>query len=200
MLRLSDAALEEPGIDFDEQLGRVADLEFAFSSEIAPHLESASDSLDPSDYFRLAQQLKEVQPIIVGMAHWSQVEAQVSLTVMTVVGLLNRQLDGELRDRWIEWRDSYLPELKELMRELRRQAAQKTQARNAEITAAIDPLLPEARRQESLSRKALLILKSTPGVTSVLNGMRTPDHVDDSIAILGWSDLENVRELLEAAG
>jgi len=54
------------------------------------------------------------------------------------------------------------------------------------IIAAIDPLLPEIRRTALLSQKALWILASTPGVTSVLNGMRTSAYVEDSLAILAW--------------
>jgi aryl-alcohol dehydrogenase-like predicted oxidoreductase len=119
---------------------------------------------------------------------------------MSVVGALDRSLDGELSDRWIEWRDSYMAELMDLMRELRRQAAEKTKTRSTALAAAVDPLLPEERRHEGLSRKALWILKSTPGVTSVLNGMRTPDYVDDSVAVLGWSELENASAFFEAAG
>ncbi len=200
LLRLADIEPEELEIDFDEQLGRLADLEFTFSSEIAPQLKVAPDSLDPSDYFKLSQRLKDVQPVVTGIAHWSQVESQVSLAVMSVVGALDRSLDGELSDRWIEWRDSYMAELMDLMRELRRQAAEKTKTRSTALAAAVDPLLPEERRHEGLSRKALWILKSTPGVTSVLNGMRTPDYVDDSVAVLGWSELENASAFFEAAG
>jgi uncharacterized protein YyaL (SSP411 family)/aryl-alcohol dehydrogenase-like predicted oxidoreductase len=198
LLRLADAEIEASEIDFEEQLGRVADLEFAFSTEIAPKLQSAPDSLDPGEYFRLSQRLKEIQPAITGTAHWAQVEAQLNMTVMAVVNVLNRQLEGELRDRWIEWRDSYLPELEDLSRALRRQAAEKTRAINVALTGAIDPLLPEERRGESLSRKALWILISTPGVTSVLNGMRRVEQVDDSVGVLGWSALQSVQELFEA--
>jgi aryl-alcohol dehydrogenase-like predicted oxidoreductase len=198
LLRLADVKPENIDIDFDEQLGRVADLEFAFSTEIAPKLQAAPDALDPGEYFRLSQRLKEIQPAITGIAHWSQVEAQVNMTVMAVVGVLNRQLEGDLRDRWVEWRDSYLPELEDLRRVLRQQAAELTKTTNMELTDAIDPLLPEARRAESLSRKALWILMSTPGVTSVLNGMRRPEQVADSTTVPSWPALESVKELFDA--
>jgi predicted aldo/keto reductase-like oxidoreductase len=66
------------------------------------------------------------------------------------------------------------------------------------VSAILDPLLPEARRKESLSRKALWVLASTPGVTAVLNGMRTRDYVKDSLAILGWESAPTVRPLYDA--
>ena len=76
---------------------------------------------------------------------------------------------------------------------LPRERPKKTIATNTEVTDAINPLLPEERRAESLSRKALCILMSTPGGTSVLNGMRRPEQVDDSIAVLGWPALDSVH-------
>jgi len=42
------------------------------------------------------------------------------------------------------------------------------------------------------------VLASTPGVTCVLNGMRTPAYVDDSLGILGWEPLPDVRRIYEA--
>jgi uncharacterized protein len=48
-----------------------------------------------------------------------------------------------------------------------------------------------------LSRKALWVLVSTPRVTCVLNGMRTPAYVEDSLAVLGWTPLTEVRTVYE---
>jgi hypothetical protein len=62
--------------------------------------------------------------------------------------------------------------------------------RNADAVAAIiDPVLPAARRSETLSRKAVWVLSSTPGVASVLVGMRRPDYVDDAMAVDAWEPL-----------
>jgi aryl-alcohol dehydrogenase-like predicted oxidoreductase len=42
-------------------------------------------------------------------------------------------------------------------------------------------------------------LTSTPGVTSVLNGMRTPACVEDSVGVLHWPGLESARAAYEVA-
>jgi hypothetical protein len=42
------------------------------------------------------------------------------------------------------------------------------------------------------------VLASTPGVTCVLNGMRTPAYVADSTVILSWSPLPDVHPIYEA--
>ena len=61
-----------------------------------------------------------------------------------------------------------------------------------------DPLLPDWARKESLSRKALWVLASTPGVTCVLNGMRTVSYAKDSTAILGWERLDEAGRVYRA--
>jgi hypothetical protein len=72
------------------------------------------------------------------------------------------------------------------------------------IEARLDPLLPASRRGESLSRKALWVVASVPGVSAVLNGARTPAYVDDALGILAWPPLPDavgvLRRFQEAAG
>jgi predicted aldo/keto reductase-like oxidoreductase len=41
---------------------------------------------------------------------------------------------------------------------------------------------------------------STPGVTAVLNGMRTPAYVEDAVAIMEWPALEETEEVYKAVG
>ena len=61
----------------------------------------------------------------------------------------------------------------------------------------LNPLFPVPRRRASLSQKALWVLTSTPGVTSVLNGMRTSAYVDDALAVLRWSPLPDPLRVYE---
>jgi hypothetical protein len=82
-----------------------------------------------------------------------------------------------------------LAELRSLLAELRRQAAEKTRTRVAAIATAIDHFLPPERRSESLSRKALWVTASTAGVSCTLNGMRRLPYVDDALGILPWPPL-----------
>ena len=59
-----------------------------------------------------------------------------------------------------------------------------SRAGGREIHTRVDPFLPPAYRGESLSRKALAVLMNTKGITCVLNGMRHPNYVDDSLGAL----------------
>jgi uncharacterized protein YyaL (SSP411 family)/aryl-alcohol dehydrogenase-like predicted oxidoreductase len=199
LLRLANVTVEENGNSLEETLDRVRDLEMTFQLEIAPKLQTAPDSLDPSQYFELAERLSELQPVVTGLAHWSQVQAQITFATQTIAAALDRGLEGELYDRWADWRDSYLPELEEALRELGRQAAERTQTRNAALSAAINRSFPEEKRSETLSRKALWTVVSTPGVSCALNGMRSANYVDDSLAVLTWPALTEVEDIYRAA-
>jgi len=104
---------------------------------------------------------------------------------------------GKTAEQWESWRDRYLPELLTLLRSFRLEATERSRLRTARVAAAINPLLPDERRRESLSRKALWILASTPGVTCVLNGMRSRSYVEDSLGVLAWKGLTEVKRIYE---
>jgi len=59
----------------------------------------------------------------------------------------------------------------------------------------IDPALPPERRAERLSRKALWTVASTPGVSTVLVGMRRREYVADATAILSWPPLADAVQV-----
>jgi ABC-type uncharacterized transport system substrate-binding protein len=71
-------------------------------------------------------------------------------------------------------------------------------AMTREIHTRVDPFLPPAYRTESLSRKALAVLTNTQGVTCVLNGMRHPNYVDDSLGALRSPPFDVDAHLYEA--
>jgi uncharacterized protein len=60
---------------------------------------------------------------------------------------------------------------------------------SAAVAKELDPLLPPTRRDESLSRKAISVVSSTPGVGAVLVGMREVGYVDDAMAVAAWEPL-----------
>ncbi len=199
MLRLADFFVEGEPIDADAQLQAVADLEMKWRRELAPEIKTSPGSLPPSDFFRWADQLRGLSPQLEGLEHWEHIEGQVVLPqVSRLIMILDQNLGGELGRVWQSWRDRYLDELGKFLSELRRQGANKSQRHSTAISAAIDPLLPAERRGESLSRKALSVLASTPGVSCVLNGMRKPGYVDDTLGILPWLPLPDVIAMYQA--
>jgi hypothetical protein len=57
------------------------------------------------------------------------------------------------------------------------QASERSQA----IHRVLDTILPDEYEPLSLSQKAVLMIRSIPGVSSVLVGMRTDEYVEDTI-------------------
>jgi aryl-alcohol dehydrogenase-like predicted oxidoreductase len=68
---------------------------------------------------------------------------------------------------------------------------------NPGVHAEIDPFLPASLRSATLSRKALSVLMNTPGVTSVLNGMRRRNWVEDSLGAMRLEAFEVDRRVWE---
>ncbi len=198
VLRLADFLIEGDPVDFDRQCLTVAALEEEYCKAIAPALQQSGQGMALADFFTWAVELTRVRPQIQGLEHWEQIEQQmIAPHINQVTEALSRHLTGTAAEQWEAWRDRYMPQLLTLLRGLRREATERSRAKTASVSAALDPLLPEARRRESLSRKALWVLASTPGVTAVLNGMRSQDYVEDSLAILRWEAVTAVKPLYE---
>jgi uncharacterized protein len=189
--RLADFLLEGDPVDIEAQIRIVGMLESEYRTELALAIPHSGEGTAPVDFFNWAAELAQIRPNLQGLEHWEQIEHQmIAPHVNQVLQAIPRLLNGAVAERWEAWRDRYIPPLLTLLRGLRREATEKSQARTGKIMVAIDSLLPTHRRMESLSRKALWVLASTPGVTCVLNGMRTSRYVDDSLAVLGWESLK----------
>jgi uncharacterized protein len=196
IVRLADLPLEDAPIDVVRQLDAVDALEQEYRDSIAPAMQQAKQGTAPAEFFNWSQELQRVRPQIQGLEHWEQLERQmIAPQVNQAIQTLSRHLTGEPSERWEAWRERYVPELLTLLRGMRRDATERSRARTTAIAHALDPLLPDARRQSTLSRKALWILAWTPGVTCVLNGMRTPHYVDDTLAILKWEPSKDVIQV-----
>jgi uncharacterized protein YyaL (SSP411 family)/aryl-alcohol dehydrogenase-like predicted oxidoreductase len=198
VVRLADFPLEGNPVDFDIQCRAVAALEEEYRKAIAPALQHDGQGMAPADFFTWAVEVARIRPQIQGLEHWEQIEHQmIAPHVNQAMQALTRQLTGTAAERWEAWRDRYVPQLLTLLRGLRREATERSRTKTSSMLAILDPLLPEARRKESLSRKALWILMSTPGITCVLNGMRSPAYANDSLAVMRWEPLTDVRQIFE---
>jgi len=203
LVRLAEvpAEMAEAPVAPEEALRRVAALEAEFRGGIATGLQVPEGAPSPAEWFRWADQLEALTLRIQGLEHWEQIEAGMITPMLSqVVSMLDMRLDGPVRAMWESWRDRYLPALDGLLEAFHARAARQSQAASNQVTAAVNPHLPLVRRGESLSRKALWVLASTPGVSAVLVGMRHPGYVEDALEILDWPPLPDVRPIFEAVG
>ena len=198
MLRLAELTLEDGSVDVSRQLTIVAELEKEYRETIAPVMQHGGQGTTPGEFFNWARELERVRPQIQGLEQWESIEQQsIAPRVNQVLQAVSRSLTGTASEQWEAWRDRYIPELLSLLRGFRREATERSRIRTGKVTQVVDPLLPLGQRAHSLSRKALWILASTPGVSCVLNGMRTPTYVDDALEVLRWEPLPNVQSLYE---
>jgi uncharacterized protein YyaL (SSP411 family)/aryl-alcohol dehydrogenase-like predicted oxidoreductase len=174
-------------------------LEEEFRQEIGSRLQAAEGSVPPTEFFRWGTELRAIRHHVRGLEHWKQLEGQRILPrVQQVLSALDQGLDGELAEKWYDWRQRYLPELHKLLLGAGHEAAEVSRVRLRPLREALLPLVPEARRGDSLSRLAVAAVASVPGVTTVLLGMRRPDYVLDALGVMDAPGLPEAVRILEA--
>ena len=201
LVRLADVPADEvaPGPSPEDSLARVAALEEEFRAQIGSRLRAPEGGPAPADWFRWADQLRVMTGHLQGLEHWRQIEEQmISPAVGQVVQVLDQSLTGPIQEVWRSWLEQYLPALDVLLQAFRSRAGRQSQAQSNRVAAALNPHLSLARRSESLSRKALWVLVSTPGVSAVLLGMRHPDYVSDGLEVLKWPPLGDAGRVYSA--
>ena len=198
VVRLADVPVQPPEVEFQAQQQKVATLEEEYRNSLAPAVAHSGQGMLPADFFRWADELNRIRTQVQGLEHWEQIEQQmIAPHVNQVLRALAEAFTGTVAEQWEAWRDRYVPELLALLRTLHREASERSRLRAEELHRTINPLLPEQRRKATLSQKALWVLASTPGATSVLNGMRTPAYVEDALQILRWEPLPDPRRLYD---
>jgi hypothetical protein len=199
MLRLAEMPIEDETGRIEDALRVVGELENEYRAKLAPAIPYGGKGMQPKDFFTWADELGAVRSRIQGLEHWEQIEHQMLAPhINQVLQAVPRILQGAAAEQWENWRDRYIPQLLALLRMLRHEAAVTSRARAERISGRVNPLLPDSKRGESLSRKALWVLASTPGVTCVLNGMRSVRYVEDSMALLGWNPLTDPGRIYNA--
>ncbi len=201
MIRLADPQAEVSHTNFETQHQMVAALEHDYKQVLGPQIPRPEKGVSPLEYFNWAEELERIRSSVQNLEHWDHIESQsIAPHVNQVFQLLTKHFSGRKEEEqvWISWRDKYVPELLSLLKVMRMEAAHKSAQKLAELGQTLNSFLPESRQKEPFSRKALWALTSTPGVSCVLNGMRHPVYVDDSLTTLQWEPLSNTRQIFEA--
>ncbi len=131
------------------------------------------------DPVRIAGELEQVAATPLAYSDWMDAE-QNQIWPYTL-----DQLDS-MQPPDPEWRQAFLEAFHTVLLEIRRRSAEVSRGRNAVLHAK----LPD-HEGATLSQKALWTLLSTPGVTSVLLGMRQLAYVQDALPVMGWEAMEN---------
>jgi uncharacterized protein len=201
LTRLADPPKFSGAPAHDAQLARVQSLEQEFRRNFVPMLRTTPGGPPPASLLAWGERLARIPAGVRTLAQWNDVEAQVvAPRTGQVLRALDQAMRGSIAEKWQEFRDRYLAALEGLLTAIRQRAAEGSRSQARALHGALDPCLPEARRAEPLSRKALWVVSSTPGVTAVLVGMREPGYVHDAVGMLDWEPLPDPLAALRAAG
>ena len=188
LIRLADGDAAAPGEGLEGPAKDLKALEEEFRARIVPGLGTPRDAIDP--FFELIGELPLLPDRIEDLETWRQVEQQhVIPQINHTARAMAQNVPEDLRPRWDSWWQRCVPSLEGLLGAIAREVSRRSRSRSGKVAAAIDPLLPDERRRETLSRKALWVLASTPGVSGVLVGMRRPAYVKDALGVLSWPPL-----------
>ncbi len=189
LIRLADFPGQAPALTLKEALAKVSEQEREFDAEIGVRLRAEGGG-PVRRLFDWGEQLEGLEGRATSVEHWEAIqEQQILPRLYHAVEALRAQLHEAAAAFFESWLQRYLPALGDLLALFRSEAAGRSRRRSAAIAARLDPRLPPALREQSLSRKALHSVASAGGVTCVLNGMRRPEYVADAMEILKWEPL-----------
>jgi uncharacterized protein YyaL (SSP411 family)/aryl-alcohol dehydrogenase-like predicted oxidoreductase len=185
-------------------------LEARFAREVAPHvpLRVLEQVGGADEVFAWGAALAEMDGRLASPDQWQALaHGHVVPQVSAVIATLERVLPAAARAAWSRWRGDYLETLEQLLAALRAAAETRAVERVRVLHARLDRALAGRADEgpvtpEPLQRRALFVLGSLPGVTSVLLGMRRPRYVADALAVLERPPLADAGGVLErfAAG
>jgi aryl-alcohol dehydrogenase-like predicted oxidoreductase len=189
LVRLAEPMEPEPGRGLESIAADLEALEREHGASFGRMLGDAGDDA-AARLFGVARQVLDLADQADDPVHWEQVVAQQVLPrVHAFATSLARAVPDSHQEEWRGWWERWAGLCEELVAEVTRRAAAKGRGATRAITELLDPALPVARRHEPLSRKAIWVLASTPGVSAVLLGMRRPEYVADAMPVTGWDPL-----------
>ena len=197
LVRLADQSIEADGPQgaVDEALAKVRKLEARWATGLGTRLTTEGGD-DAVDLFRWGQELSRSLEQVGSLEQWQHLRHEVIAPHLgrTSSGLLSA-LEGEARQEFAQWWESYGTTLHELFTAIERNMGHRHQALTKQLAERLDPHLPAPWRDLPLSRKVVLSLLCAP-VSCVLVGMRQPGYVFDMLALREHP----VRLLSAAAG
>ncbi|MCB0404142.1 MAG: aldo/keto reductase [Bdellovibrionales bacterium] len=185
MIRLADLKITKTEKSVAEHLKIVMGLEEEFNESIATQFETPPGTPKPESLFVWGHELSQANLKSFGLEQWKHIEFQVIRPqVNHLSAAIDAQIKGPIAGKWSGWKENYLAELNNLLESIRSDFSKQSKKQLAKLATKLDEVLPTSLRNETLSRKALAFLLNTPGISCVLNGMRSEAYAKDSMGVL----------------
>jgi aryl-alcohol dehydrogenase-like predicted oxidoreductase len=184
-------------VALEEALQEVAAAESDIDHLLAEH--GVGERFVDGNLFCLSRELHDALPQIQGVDHWHHIAGQAVLpNVNKMVRFLHRNVAGSAGADWERARDGYLHAVNRLLPAVEPVLLGRALAANEPLRRRLADVIGPGGDAMTLSQIALQFVASTPGVTTVLNGMRRVSYVTDATACLGMEDLPDVHALVAA--
>ncbi len=190
LIRLADRLAPRPDhaqeveTALDDLAGLEAHFAQTFRARIADQLPEGASPLEPFDW---AAAFRTVLPHVESVEGWMQIlHGQafpvIQKAIQIVAQATQQPAERNQLERWVQ---AYAMALENVSRAMQEHAAAAEHARSAELRQRLSGQVPEAWRSQTLSQMALRTVLTVNGVSCVLNGMRRPEYVRDSLGALG---------------
>lgn len=138
-----------------------------------------------SELFRAGDSLQRLSKQVGDISHFREVAAAYLAPVIEYSSsILLRQLNQAGREEAAPLLEAYQKQYRLAIDAWALHLDRENYRQTAHLENRFDGINPAWGRQLSFAQKALLFAAAPPGVSGVLNGMRSPEYVDDSMRIL----------------
>ncbi len=195
--RLSDfPAREHPEQDdLNELVHDLALQETEFKSDMLEKIDLSAQSVDAiQTLMALGKWLEGQWMNFNSYEEWKDVSTTVLAPRVQFVFDILRPIAKDNKPVF-EFLSTYAETADEVMEHINNFYLTQANERAAKIHQAVDALIPADYKALSLSQKAVLLLRSIPGVSSVLVGMRSEEYVDDVVYGLQAKPIEDAEKV-----
>jgi uncharacterized protein len=196
LVRLADFELDGGETLFVKNVAELATLENEFRATFGANIQGEGTEM----LFRFAENLRVLDGNLQNVEHWNQLEStRIRPTLQDQISALDQAIQGPPVVAWAEWRERFLAQFRHCMNDLEQMALEKSQDMSDSVRELFEEFVPEDHKQSTTSQLAAWVTCSTPGVTSVLVGMRAIEYVDDICETLKWPVFKDVDKVYTAA-
>ena len=184
----------EPQFDYTAQVRTSIEILSEQEKTLRTQLRSTGnlDDLDERDqdpFFGMGAILDNIIDQIEGRDHWLQVAQRYLIPrVKHWIENTTQKLSDVQQKKLIDQVDQYARDIEKILFNITMKFNQADFQQTQPIEDRLDLHLSEHEKKLTMSQKALNFVSSSPSVSVVLNGMRRPEYVDDTMGIMKVSD------------
>ena len=184
----------EPQFDYTAQVRASIEILSEQEKTLRTQLRSTGnlDDLDERDqdpFFGMGAILDNIIDQIEGRDHWLQVAQRYLIPrVNHWIKNTTQKLSDVQQKKLIDQVDQYARDIEKILFNITMKFNQADFQQTQPIEDRLDLHLSEHEKKLTMSQKALNFVSSSPSVSVVLNGMRRPEYVDDTMGIMKVSD------------